>query len=424
VPSPRRPIAVPRAEVVVQFCVSQVAVGQLPRDSVAGVTAMRISYLLHAGKPRPLDALSGRRRCYGDLQLPWATAPAGMADAVRNLPATDPLVANATPCSGRRCRIEYRPKLSGLNEVAYHPGVNAGGGNPGRFSGFADIYDANRPSPPDELGPLLASYANTLRPVVVDLGSGTGLSSRWAATWAASVVGVEPSDDMRSVAESRPTAGVTYRKGWSHATGLADCSADVVLAVQAMHWMEPGPTLAEVARVLRPGGVFAVADADWPPVAGVTRAEQAWAALHRRIWAFEARAATGEHGEELRRPISDDDPALVDEDLADPHRNRAMPGGAKSWSKGGHLERLRSSGYFGFTRELMFNQPVSGGADRFVALMSSQGSYQALRRVGLSDEDMGATQFRHDVDAAFRELASFPGLSFSWRVRLGMMATA
>jgi hypothetical protein len=72
----------------------------------------------------------------------------------------------------------------------------------------------------------------------------------------------------------------------------------------------------------------------------------------------------------------------------------------------------------------MFNQPVSGGADRFVALMSSQGSYQALRRVGLSDEDMGATQFRHDVDAAFRELASFPGLSFSWRVRLGMMATA
>ena len=159
-----------------------------------------------------------------------------------------------------------------LREVAYDPVVDAGGGNPGRFSGFADIYDANRPSPPDELGPLLASYANVAAPVVVDIGSGTGLSSRWAATWAGSVVGVEPSDDMRTMAESRPTKGVTYRRGFSDSTGLPGGSADVVLAVQAMHWMEPGPTLAEVARVLRPGGVFAVLDADWPPVAGVARA--------------------------------------------------------------------------------------------------------------------------------------------------------
>jgi SAM-dependent methyltransferase len=300
--------------------------------------------------------------------------------------------------------------------------VDAGGGNPARFSGFADIYDANRPSPPNELGPLLASYANEAAPVVVDLGSGTGLSSRWAATWAASVVGVEPSDDMRTVAESRPTAGVSFRKGWSHSTGLAEESADVVLAVQAMHWMEPGPTLAEVARVLRPGGVFAVVDADWPPVSGIAGAEEAWAALHRRIRVFEARAAAGESGEELRRRIPDDDPALVDEDMADPHRNRVMPHGARSWSKGEHLERIIASGHFGFTRELLFNQAVPGGAERFVALMYSQGSYQALRRVGMSDEDIGETQFRYDVDVAFRDAASSPGLSFSWRARLGVRA--
>jgi SAM-dependent methyltransferase len=298
------------------------------------------------------------------------------------------------------------------------------GANPHRFSGFADIYDANRPAPPDELGPLLASYASTERPDVVDLGSGTGLSSRWAGTWAASVVGVEPSDDMRSVAESRPTPGVSYRKGWSDATGLGDRSADVVLAVQAMHWMEPGPPLVEVARLLRPGGAFAIVDADWPPVTGIAGAETAWVALHRRIRVFEARAAAGETGERLRRPISDNDPALVDEDLADPHRNRALPGGAKSWPKGQHLERLSSSGYFAFTRELLFNQAVAGGADRFVALMSSQGSYQALSRLGLSDEDIGVTRFRHNVAVSFQEQASFPGLSFSWRVRLGVMAAA
>ena len=62
---------------------------------------------------------------------------------------------------------------------------------------------------------------------------------------------------------------MAYQPGFSFATGLPDASADVVIAVQAMHWMEPVSTLAEVARILRPGGVFASFDADWPPVAGL-----------------------------------------------------------------------------------------------------------------------------------------------------------
>lgn len=291
-----------------------------------------------------------------------------------------------------------------------------------RFSGFADLYDANRPSPPARLGPLLASYASAPRPAVVDLGSGTGLSSRWAATWAGSVTGIEPNDDMRSAAESRSARGVRYLAGLAERTGLPDDAADVVLAVQAMHWMEPDRTLAEVARLLRPGGVFAVVDADWPPVAGLAAAESAWAGMHRRIRALEARAARGETGDALRRPVAPDDAALADEDLADPHRNRAMPGGVRSWSKGEHLDRLRASGHFAFVREVVFDEPADGGADRFVALMRSQGSYQGLRRLGLTDTDLGADDFERDVQAAFAGSAAFAGLSFSWRARLGVTA--
>ncbi|HEX4980303.1 MAG TPA: class I SAM-dependent methyltransferase [Ilumatobacteraceae bacterium] len=304
----------------------------------------------------------------------------------------------------------------------------ASDGNMDRFSGFADLYDANRPSPPRALGPLLVSYANGPRPTVVDLGSGTGLSSRWAAGWAGTVIGIEPNDDMRASAESRHTPGVGYLTGVSHRTGLDDRVADVVLAVQAMHWMEPETTLAEVARILRPGGVFAIADADWPPVSGVARAEQAWATLHRRIRVFEARAARGETGVELRRPIADDDPALLDEDLRDPHRNRAMPGGVRSWSKRQHLDRLDASGHFAFTRELLFDEPAPAGddegndrtAERFVALMRSQGSYQGLLRLGLTDDELGATDFEREVHAGYARAGASPGLSFSWRVRLGV----
>lgn len=316
-------------------------------------------------------------------------------------------------------------------------------GNLDRFSGFADLYDTNRPSAPARLGPLLASYAGVDRPDVIDLGSGTGLSSRWAAGWAASVVGVEPNPDMRLRAEQRPTEGVRFVDGTSTSTGLADGSADVVVAVQAMHWMEPVSTLAEVARLLRPGGVFAAVDADWPPITGCAAAEAAWAVAHARIRVLEARVSRGETGASLVRESTPDDPDLVDDDLADPHRNRQIPGGVRSWSKSSHLDRLRTSGHFTFTRELVLGEVVNGEvvngevadgevadgevadggsvADRFIALHRSQGSYQGLRRLGLSDDDLGMAAFERAARAAL-EATRASRLSFCWRVRLGVTA--
>ena len=282
-----------------------------------------------------------------------------------------------------------------------------------RFTGFADLYDASRPMPPAELGPLLACYANVRTPVVADIGSGTGLSSRWAATWAASVKGIEPNAGMRSMAESKPVPGVEYLDGIAHETRLDSSTADVVTVVQAMHWMDPGPALKEIARILRPGGILAVIDADWPPVSGVAAAESAWRVLHRRIRVLESRIAAGEEGERLRRPITEDD-------LADRQRSRALPSGLRSWSKSGHLDRMNRSGQFSYTREIALSGPLDGGAERFCSLAYSQGSYQGLRRLGLTDVEIGAADFEREAKAAFTA-ARFPvGLSFTWRVRIGL----
>jgi SAM-dependent methyltransferase len=292
--------------------------------------------------------------------------------------------------------------------------------NLARFSGFADLYDANRPSPPVALGPLLARYCGVRTPLVVDIGSGTGLSSRWATTWAGSVIGIEPNHSMREQAVARGGERLTYVDGHSSATGLGERCADVVVAVQAMHWMEPTATLAEVDRILRPSGVFAVVDADWPPVTGIAGAELAWSSVHKRMRVFEARIADGLDDTSLRAPIESDDTALDDESLSDTHRNRKLPGGVRSWSKDQHLTNLTASGLFALTRELLFDQPTIASAERFTALLRSQGSYQDLRKRGLTDAEIGMNEFDSVVAASWHAANDPVEMSFSWRVRLGV----
>ena len=135
-----------------------------------------------------------------------------------------------------------------------------------RFSGFADTYDRYRPSPPSVLVDILTQLAQVDRPkLVVDIGCGTGLSTRIWSGRAEEIIGIEPNTDMRHQAEAATSqSDVHFQDGTSTGTGLADACADIVTCVQSLHWMEPGATFAEIARILRPGGVFAAVDCDWP----------------------------------------------------------------------------------------------------------------------------------------------------------------
>src|SRR5437763_607052 len=138
-----------------------------------------------------------------------------------------------------------------------------------RFAGFADMYDEHRPRPPAAIVDLLMQLSGHERPVVVDIGSGTGLSTLIWSEVAEAVIGIEPGPDMRKRAQWRAAAAgvsnVRFIDGLSTHTGLADASAGIVTISQALHWMEPDATFAEVARILREGGIFAAYDCDWPP---------------------------------------------------------------------------------------------------------------------------------------------------------------
>ncbi|MGE3620602.1 MAG: class I SAM-dependent methyltransferase [Acidimicrobiia bacterium] len=287
----------------------------------------------------------------------------------------------------------------------------------GRFSGFADLYGQVRPSPPVELGELLGAYAGGRPALVVDLGSGTGLSTRWAATWSDEVVGVEPTDDMRAAAVAAGGEGISYRAGWSHDTGLPDGCADVVLAVQALHWMDPGPTFAEVRRLLRPGGVFAAVDVDWPPIVGDALVEEGWDRVRRRTRTFEARVAQGLTGEALRAPVDESSADAAKHSGSDAHVDRQLSDGVRSWSKTDHLRRMSASGAFRWCREIAMARHDTGDAARFVGLVRSQGDYQSLLRHGLDDHDLGIEDLVGLVTARLGDGAR--PWRFTYRARCG-----
>lgn len=245
-------------------------------------------------------------------------------------------------------------------------------GNVERFSGFAEEYQSARPQPPAALGPLLLRLARTNRPkLVVDMGSGTGLSTRYWGGRAERVVGVEPNADMRSQAlRSTTEINVVYVDGVSSATGLRAGEADLVTCSQALHWMEPRATFTEAARVLKEGGVFAAYDYDWPPTTGVWEADQAYMECMHGLQEVETRESEKE---------------LV-------HK----------WSKEGHLARMRESRCFRFTKELVLHHTEPGDADRFVGILLSQGGVQLLLRSGFTEQELGIAAFRDRCERRFR----------------------
>lgn len=98
---------------------------------------------------------------------------------------------------------------------------------------------------------------------VVDVGCGTGyLLARLVEREPALVsVGVDPSAAMLRVARRRSIAGATFLEASAENIPLADDSVDTVVSTSAFHyWYDPRQALAEIHRILRPGGLFVLTD--------------------------------------------------------------------------------------------------------------------------------------------------------------------
>ncbi|AKU18402.1 methyltransferase domain-containing protein [Luteipulveratus mongoliensis] len=129
----------------------------------------------------------------------------------------------------------------------------------------------------------------------VDVGSGTGsevlaLAARLGPTGEA--IGVEPNAGLRDLAEQRAAEAaepnVRFVEGDAYALPFEDASVDVVRCERVLQHLEaPERAVAEVARVLKPGGRVCIIDSDWgtailhPADPAVVRA--AMESMHARL---------------------------------------------------------------------------------------------------------------------------------------------
>ncbi len=106
---------------------------------------------------------------------------------------------------------------------------------------------------------------------VLDLGTGTGTIARGLALRGCHATGLDSEQHLLTEAarlDREEATGVAYVEGRAEATGLPAHSFDVVTAGQCWHWFDRPRTVAEVARILAPGGRVVIAHFDWLPMRG------------------------------------------------------------------------------------------------------------------------------------------------------------
>jgi SAM-dependent methyltransferase len=116
-------------------------------------------------------------------------------------------------------------------------------------------YERGRPGYPPAAVDFLAARLR-LGPgrTVVDLAAGTGKLTSPLLGTGAEVVAVEPVAEMRAALP----AGARALDGTAEAIPVTTAGADAVTVAQAFHWFDGDAALAEIHRVLRPGGALAL----------------------------------------------------------------------------------------------------------------------------------------------------------------------
>lgn len=257
--------------------------------------------------------------------------------------------------------------------------------NSNRFLGFALLYEHSRPTISDSVCDIVLNYLEHKPSQIVDLGCGTGLSTMVWIDKCDNIIGIDPNEEMLSIAKQKSKA-ISFIKAYSDNTTLPDNSTDIVICSQSFHWMNPTDTLAEVNRILKSSGVFATVDCDWPPMCSL-EAELAYSQLLNKVRFIE----------------------LENEDIFKTFQR---------WNKDKHLQNIKQSGYFRYCREIVFLNREKCNADRFIGIALSQGGLQTILKTQPSLIENDIELFEKKIKSIYSDNEF--DIGFCYRMRIGV----
>lgn len=176
-----------------------------------------------------------------------------------------------------------------------------------KFGHIAEEFERYRPDYPAELFEhILAAVPAAPRERAVDLGAGTGKSTRALLPHFQEVIAVEPDPGMAAKLKQE-TPAIIVHNITAEDFSRTPSTVDLVTVGNALHWMDLPRVFANAHSWLRPGGIFAVYDRPLPKtipaVDTITLAEMRgpWKPYrdqrlkHDKNWEEKVRAAPGFH---------------------------------------------------------------------------------------------------------------------------------
>lgn len=133
-----------------------------------------------------------------------------------------------------------------------------------RFGHAAEEFERYRPDyPPELFEHILAAVPANHRERAMDLGAGTGKSTRALLPHFREVIAVEPDQGMAAKLQEE-ALGAIVRNVTAEEFSQPASTVDLVTIGNALHWMDIPCVFDNVHSWLRPGGIFAVYDRPLP----------------------------------------------------------------------------------------------------------------------------------------------------------------
>lgn len=130
-----------------------------------------------------------------------------------------------------------------------------------RFSNRAEVYDKYRPGYPQEtIGIIMNDFNHSEKPIIADIGAGTGIMTEMLSPRSSKIFCVEPNQDMISIARKRLKnfQNVEFTEHSAENTNIRDNYVDAIVVAQAFHWFDLDKAKEEFKRILKKEGTVAL----------------------------------------------------------------------------------------------------------------------------------------------------------------------